>query len=141
MPFLLDTSILSEATKLRPEPRVMKWLDERRQDEVFICAPSLGEIANGVAQLRDSRKKQSLHRWLEAVIDEFAERILPFDTAAAMIWGEAAAAARRSGVTLPILDCQIGAIACAYALTIVTRNVHHFKNPAFERLRIFNPWE
>lgn len=136
---LLDTNVVSEATKVRPDPAAAAWLSSQRLDECFVSALTLGEIQFGVSRLATSARRRELTRWLHAeLIPTFHDRILPFDRDAAIAWGDLAARALTQGKTLPIVDSQIAATAKAHGLTLVTRNVRHFSELGIDLL---NPWE
>ena len=132
--FLLDTNVLSELSKERPERRVVTWLSCRVSSEVFISAITLGEIELGIAQVRSTRPEfaDKLSTWLEALIVDYGDRILPVD----------APIARRWGILTHLLghgnaDVLIAATALEHGLTIATRNVRHFERTA---TTTFNPF-
>jgi hypothetical protein len=135
---LLDTNVVSEATKVRPDPAAVAWLASQRLDECFVSALTLGEIQFGISRLATSARRGELTRWLHAeLIPTFHDRILPFDRDAAIAWGDLAAHAFTQGKTLPIVDSQIAATAKAHGLTLVTRNLRDFSELGIELL---NPW-
>ncbi|MBC5799017.1 MAG: type II toxin-antitoxin system VapC family toxin [Candidatus Eremiobacteraeota bacterium] len=138
--FLLDTTALSELTKRRPNDGFLHWMSAQSAQDGYIGAPSIGELEIGIALLKPSKKRRSLESWIQHLVEEFDERILPFDLAAARIWGRAVAAARHRGKTLPATDAQIAAIASFRGLPVVTRNVRHFKVAGFEELMVIDPW-
>ncbi len=140
MSFLLDTTALSELTKRTPNAGYLRWLDAHATDETFIGAPSIGELEYCICLMPQSKKRRSLERWLETLTSEFEDRVLPYDVAAARIWGRTVAAARRLGRSLPSTDSQIAAIAIVHGICIVTRNVRHCSGDGFENLKISNPW-
>lgn len=66
MNFLLDTCILSELTKVRPDSNVTSWLASQPEERIFLSAITIGEIEKGISKLNtDSAKKDELHHWLE----------------------------------------------------------------------------
>lgn len=138
--FLLDTTALSELTKQRPNAGFLNWMSANSAQDAYIGAPSIGELEIGILLLKPSKKRRSLETWFQNLIDEFGERILSFDVAAARIWGRAVAAARHRGKTLPGTDSQIAAIATVRDLAVVTRNVRHFQVAGFENLKVIDPW-
>lgn len=141
MPFLLETTALAELTKPRPNDGFVRWLSDNAMDDGFIAAPSIGEIESGIAMLQDKAKQQRLAMWLDELIREYADRILPLDDACARIWGRAVGSARRCGATLALVDSQIAAIAYVHELPIVTRNTRDFHTPPFDKIRLLNPWD
>lgn len=140
MPFLLDTSALSELTKPRPNHGYRSWIDNQDVRDTFLGTPSFGELEAGIRYLPPSPKRAVLERWLEELATSFESRMLPFDLEAARAWGFALAVARREGQSLAIIDSQLAAIALTRRITVVTRNVRHFQVAAFSGLNVFSPW-
>ena len=100
---------------------------------------TLGELRHGIALLPSgSDRRESLTQWLDDdLLVRFRGRILPFDLAAALAWGDLFGEARAKGVTLPIIDSQIAAIAKVNDLTLVTRNTRHFEQCG---ISVIDPW-
>ncbi len=140
MPFLLDTTAVSETRKPAPNRRYVSWLQQQRFEETYIGAPTIGELVQGVAPLKSTAERERILKWTLSIIENFEDRIMPLDAAAAQIWGEAMGDARRKGRELPIIDSQLAAIALANGLAVVTRNVRHFDIPGFEGLKVISPW-
>ena len=141
--FLLDTNVISELQKPRPNPRLGPWMEQRRQPELFISSISLGEIWRGVVQKEEGRKKQDLIRWCSA--DDgparyFAGRVLALDERAALQWGEFLAEGHRLGRPRSPIDMQIAAIAKVNDCALVTMNATHFM-PVRDSLRLVTPAE
>ena len=89
MKFLLDTNILSEATKPRPEIRVLEWLDGLDEDRAFISIVSMAEIRRGVALMDSGRKRDALAEWLARDLPQrFERRVIPVDEPVALAWGD-----------------------------------------------------
>jgi predicted nucleic acid-binding protein len=132
--FLLDTCVISESIKPRPDPSVDKWMRYRSPSESFISVLTLGELYFGVARLDDPARERELMHWIGDVERRFASRIVVFDDLAARQWGYLRAAYRAA----PTADAQLAATALAHNLTFVTRNVKHFR---FDGLKVVNPWE
>ena len=137
--YLLDTNCLSEAVRLRPEPRVMRWLETADESLLYLSVLTLGEIRKGVAFLPQSRRRTLLESWLEAELNtRFAARILSIDAAVADRWGLLAAAAKKKGKGLSTIDGLLAATAIQHNLTIVSRNDSDF---AGIPVPVFNPWQ
>lgn len=130
----------SETRKPSPNRGYVSWLEQRTLDETFIGAPTVGELFAGIARLKASIEREHIATWAQQIVEAFAERILPFDGAAAHVWGEAIGSASCAGRPLAIIDAQLAAIALVNGLTVVTRNVRHFTAPEFVGLRVINPW-
>jgi predicted nucleic acid-binding protein len=131
--YLLDTNILSETQKARPNPGVAEWLGGRTPRELVTCAIVLGEIWQGILELPDGARKQDYLRWFAGRSGPpvvFAGRILPFDDAAALEWGALLAEGRRLGRPRSAIDMQIAAIAKVSGCVLVTRNLRHYASVA-----------
>ena len=137
--FLLDTNTVSELVSVKPNQRVIDWMDAADENRLFLSAMTLGEIRQGVAALPQSNKRTRLETWLEVDLQtRFAGRILAVDGAVADRWGWIMAQAQGKGMTLPVVDGLIAATALHHNLTAVTRNVSDF---AVVGLSVINPWE
>ena len=134
---LLDTCVVSELTKPKPDPEVARWFASTEADDLFLSAITIGEVRRGTAQLAPGRRRAALATWTEKLSRSFAGRILPVDEAVAARWAEIAARAERSGKQKPLADGLIAATALQYDLTLATRNVDDFEPFGVE---LFNPW-
>jgi len=88
--YLLDTNILSNATKPAPSTALAAWLAEQDDDDLFISTLAVAEIWRGILLLKDGRKRRELENWFsgrEGPQKAFIRRVLPFDETAALIWG------------------------------------------------------
>ena len=138
MTFLLDTNVVSETVKPRPEQRVIDWFAGQLATDLYISAITLGEIVHGARKLRDEGRRRSYEAWIRGeLLRDFEGRILPFDAEAATIWGEMLAAGDHAGLPLPAVDAQIAAVARRHGMTVVTRNVRDF---SLMNVPLLNPW-
>ncbi len=130
--YLVDTNVLSEARRGRPEAR--DWLRSVDPDQVFLSVVTLGEIMKGIVQKAraDPTAAASLHRWLEQLRTDHARRILPIDDEIALAWGRIAALRPRD-----MADALIAATATVHRKTLVTRNVADFKDLD---VPLIDPW-
>ena len=135
--YLVDTNVLSEPTRPRPNARVLAWL-ETHESELYASAFTIAEMAFGIAALVSGRKKQNLQRQLRQLLTSMEGRVLPFNKRVALEWGDMQAELQRSGQLMPLEDSLIAATARRYGLDVATRNVEDFKRA---RLRVVNPWE
>jgi predicted nucleic acid-binding protein len=135
---LLDTCVLSELRRPRGSPAVRLAVDSIASEDLFVSVLSIGEIAKGIALVKDSRERRKLLAWLQALERFHADRLLPVDTETARIWGELTAAAGKAGRTLPAIDGLIAATARRHGLHVMTRNVADF---AITDVMLINPWE
>jgi predicted nucleic acid-binding protein len=136
--FLLDTCVLSEFKKPRPDSGLYSWLANLDAVTAFISAITVGELRFGIALLPNSAKRRDLERWLSSdVMGGFSGRVIPFDYDVADRWGLVRARARAKGTTLPPIDAMIAATALHKNLTVVTRNEEHFSSTG---VAVTNPW-
>ena len=127
MNFLLDTNVISEPTRARPNERVLAWLAAVDEDTVFLSVVTITEIRYGVERLAMGRRREHLDRWLrKELTSRFHGRILPIDIETADVCGTIVA--RRESIGRPIepRDAFIAATAEVHGLTLVTRNVSDF---------------
>lgn len=138
MRFLLDTNVLSEFKKSRPDEQVVAWSRAADEDNTFISIVTIGELRRGVALLAKGRRRSELDEWVrEELPRRFEGRILDVTAAVAEEWGELMAGSKLRGLVLEPIDAYIAATARLHALTLVTRNVKDFKNLEID---IINPW-
>lgn len=138
MLFLLDTCILSDIARKGQYPKLLKWAEEQRMSDFAVSSITMGELRYGVERLSKSRKRLNLLTWIETALPEqFAGRILPFDSKAADAWGVLRASAEKSGRPLPLVDGQLLAIAQANNLIFVTRNERDVEGHG---ISILNPY-
>jgi predicted nucleic acid-binding protein len=137
--FLLDTNCISELVRVKPEPRVLEWMEAADEGLLYLSVLTLGEIRKGLAGLPQSKRRTHLEAWLEVELQaRFSRRILPVDAAVADRWGVLAADAKRKGKALSTIDALLAATALHYNLTVVSRNVSDFANT---QVSFLNPWE
>jgi predicted nucleic acid-binding protein len=135
---ILDTNVVSEVGRPEPDSHVQAWLDAQ-YDDVYITAVTLAELTYGVAAAPVGRARAALSDQLaRTVTSDFSERILPFDTAAAVEFGHLMAARRRRGRPVGVADAQIAAIAFVHDAVVATRDVEDFEHPG---LVIIDPWK
>jgi toxin FitB len=136
--FLLDTNVISEITRPRPDQGVIKWIESTDESLLHLSVLTLGEIRKGVALLPDGRRRVSLEAWLDRdLIVRFSGRILPIDLEIADRWGRISASATAKRTPLPVIDCLLGSTAMHYNLTLVSRDETCSGIPGIE---LFNPW-
>jgi toxin FitB len=137
--FLLDTNCISEVVRVKPEPRVMEWIEAAEETLLYLSVLTLGEIRKGLAGLPQGKRRTQLETWLEVELGaRFAGRILSIDQSIADRWGLLAASAKAKGKTLSTIDGLLAATAVQHNLTIVSRKVSDFSNTP---VPVLNPWE
>lgn len=135
---LLDTNVLSELMRAKPEPAVVAWIDAQPAQDLLISSITVAEILYGIARMPEGKRRQALQDVAIAMFEEdFAGRILPFDADAAAHYAELAAGSEAKGKIADMADGQIAAIARLHGVQIATRNVRHF---ASFGVPLVNPW-
>jgi predicted nucleic acid-binding protein len=137
--FLLDTNIISELVKPKPEANVTEWVENTDESLLYLSVLTLGEIRRGIAALPQSRRRATLEAWLDKDLRaRFEDRILGIDQEVADRWGFLTAAARNSGIVLPVIDGLLAATALEHNLTLVTRDTGQIPSMG---IAVFNPWK
>jgi len=138
MTFLLDTNVVSEWVKPKPNRGVIAWLAEVDEDRVFLSVVTLAELRHGVERLADGNRRRRLDSWLRDELPlRFQDRTLPIDHAVAEGWGRLVAQGEAAGRPIGIMDAFIAATANVHGLSLVTRNESDFKSTVDD---IINPW-
>lgn len=138
MNFLLDTNVVSEATRPQASASVLEWLAARDAESLFLSAITLGELQRGALILPSGAKRKALLRWIETDIREaFAGRILPVDALVMDRWAQLEVATTKLGRRLAAMDGLIAATALAHGLTLATRNQADF---AGRGVPLVDPW-
>jgi predicted nucleic acid-binding protein len=136
--FLLDTNVVSEWRKPRPNPGVVAFLAAQSEDQLFLSVVTLGELRRGVERLGAGRRRTLLDAWLLTELpSRFAGRLLGIDAAVADVWGRLTARRERAGRPMSAMDGWIAAIAEVHGLVLITRNVADFAHAVSQ---IVNPW-
>jgi len=135
--FLLDTNVVSEPKRSRPDAGVLTWLGEQLQSSLYISVLTVGELRRGIVRLAPGRRRDDLDFWLGDLILQHGERILAIDLDVTERWAALAEANRAAGRASDMTDELIAATAQAHGLTVVTRNVRHFEHSG---CRVLSPW-
>jgi toxin FitB len=136
--FLLDTNVVSELVRPRPNPGLVEWLAERDEDRVFLSVVTLAELRYGIARLPVGRRRRSLEEWLRGeLLQRFDGRILPIDDDVALTWGDVTAECAAVGRPIEAMDGLVAATARVHALELVTRNGSDFEAAL---ISVHNPW-
>ncbi len=132
--FLLDTVIVSELRKKRPNAGVVRWVSKQLADQLHLSVVTLGEIERGIEKRRkgDPEFAEALTTWLESLTRLYADRILPVTPSVARRWGRLSAQLGHEGA-----DLLIAATALTYGLTVVTRNARDFEPTG---VNLINPY-
>jgi predicted nucleic acid-binding protein len=135
---VLDTNVLSELMKPAPASEVLGWFATQPADSLFTTALNQAEILFGIELLPKGKRREALHSAARAMfLDDFAGRVLPFDSAAADLYSRIAAARQKGGRPISHFDAQIAAIALCRGATLATRNLADFRGCDLE---LIDPW-
>jgi toxin FitB len=138
MSFLLDTNVVSEWVKPKPNSGVVTWLANVDEDRVFLSVVTLTELRYGIERLAAGARRRSLEEWLQRELPiRFEGRILPVDETVADVSGRIAARSESAGRPIEAIDAFLAATAEVHNLTLVTRNESDFKAVSKATL---NPW-
>ncbi|MEN9450765.1 MAG: hypothetical protein RJA83_1383 [Pseudomonadota bacterium] len=136
MSYLLDTNVISELIRPKPEKKVLDWFIDIPNEALHVSVLSLGEIRKGVEKLNDNHRKEKLRLWLEIELAAwFEDRILVINHEVADRWGRLLSSINKP---LPAIDSLIAATALFHDLRLVTRNKKDF---IFDSLQVVCPWD
>jgi len=136
--YLIDTNVISELVRPKPDAAVLDWFSRTPDEALFLSVLSLGEIRKGVEKLtspEEAPRREKLRLWLEHDLrDWFGPRILPIGPDVADHWGRLLA---QAGRPVPAIDSLLAATALHHDLRLVTRNTRDFD---YAGLEVINPW-
>ena len=136
---ILDTNLLSTLMRKLPDAAVVRWLDRQPAESIWITSVTLFEARLGLALLPDGKRRTALASAFARLLEEdLQNRVLDFDTGAAIEAAELAARRQRAGRPFDIRDTQIAGIALARRATLATRNARHF---ADLKINVIDPWQ
>jgi hypothetical protein len=135
---VLDTNVVSEPLKPRPDASVLQWLDRQAPATLYLAAISQAELLAGVLALPAGKRRTELHRVLNNELASlFADRILPFGVQSAEAYARVFSAATAAGNPIHFADAAIAAIALEHNFLLATRNARDYKGTP---VRLLNPW-
>jgi predicted nucleic acid-binding protein len=135
---ILDTNVLSELMKADPAASVVEWAASQPTSRLFITAITQGEILYGIGLLPKGKRRDRIAHAAKAMfVEDFNDRILAFNSDAAVAYAEIAVARRRKGRPISQFDAQIAAIARSSGAAVATRNVGDFEGCGIELVK---PW-
>lgn len=133
--YLLDTNVLSETVRARPDAGVIRWLEGLAPQQLHVSVLTLGEIRKGALLAGDPVRSRKLLRWLDTELSAwFEDRVLGIDEAVSTHWAELLA---RAGRPVPAIDSLLAATAVRHGLVVATRNVRDFEGLGVE---VWSPW-
>ncbi|MFM9886541.1 MAG: type II toxin-antitoxin system VapC family toxin [Burkholderiales bacterium] len=132
--FLLDTEVIFELRKQRPNAGVVRWVSKQQDNQLHLSVVMLGEIERAIEQRRkaDAEFSEKLAAWLESLMRLYADRLVPITPSVARRWGRLSAQLEHEGA-----DLLIAATALTHGLTVVTRNVSDFEPTG---VNVINPY-
>ena len=136
---VIDTNVISEVLKARPDESVVKWLRNERIDDVYVTSITKAELLYGLALLSSGRQKETLASAIERFFNErVTTPVLAFSDEDALHYARISVHRRKMGRPIRELDCQIAAITKSRGFAVATRNVRDFEHCGIE---VLNPWE
>jgi predicted nucleic acid-binding protein len=136
--WLLDTNVISELRRVRPEPRVVEFVASQPLEALYLSAVTLAEIRFGIERVGDPSRRAELTDWLtHKVRPMFGQRVLPISEEVMLKWRLMVEEGRQAGHTFSQPDLIIAATAAYHGLTVVTRDVGDFERA---RVAVLNPW-
>jgi toxin FitB len=135
---ILDTNVISELMRTTPATAVVHWANGRPATSLYLTSITQAEILHGIQLLPRGKRRDTLATAAAAVFEHnFAGRVLPFGSDAAIAYAGIAAARRRAGRPISVFDAQIAAIARAHDADLATRNVDDFEGCGVD---VIDPW-
>ena len=136
---LLDTNVISECLRERPDAVAAAWLDSHPEEDLWTSSVVLAQLLSGVEMMPSGRKQKALREAIEdMIVEDFRGQVLTFNLPAARQYAHILAARRKIGRPIREMDAQIAAIARVHGATLATRDVDDF---AGCDLTVVNPWE
>jgi len=132
--FLLDTNVVSELRRKKPNLGVVDWFESVHASELYLSALVVGEIRQGIERLatRSPARAEVLEKWLGQLINTYGDRIAPITAEVAEVWGRL-----NAKESLPVVDGLMAATALTHEWTLVTRNV---RDVHVTGVRLLNPF-
>lgn len=135
---VLDTNVVSELARPRPNSAVIEWVDAHDSAELMITALTAAEVRAGVALLPEGRRKHEIGLRMESLLTEtFAGYVLAFDIDSSAYYADILSARRHGGRPISTFDAQIAAVCRRYGSVLATRNFADFTDIG---ITVVNPW-
>ena len=136
--WLLDTNILSELRRPKPEPKVVAFVAAQPLERLHVSTVTLAEIRFGIELLDDASRRAELNDWLtHKVRPMFEQRLLPVTEDVMFKWRLLVEDGRKAGHTFSQPDLILAATALEHGLTLVSRDTSEYERA---RVPVFNPW-
>ena len=134
---VLDTNVLSALMHHTPDRNVIAWLDKQPRTSIWTTSVTVLEVRFGLQIMLAAKRRSSLIRAFEEVLEKIGHGVAPFDLAAAQQADDLMAYRRRAGRLVELRDTMIAGIVLARHATLATRNTAHFDDLS---VRLINPW-
>jgi predicted nucleic acid-binding protein len=137
--WLLDTNVLSELRRPKPDARVVTFVSGQPLDLLYVSVVTFAEIRFGIELVKDISRRMELNDWLEHKLRPmFEDRVLEIDEDVMLKWRLLVEEGRKAGHTFSQPDLIIGATALHHGLTIVSRDVSEYE---MSNVPVLNPWK
>jgi hypothetical protein len=135
---VLDTNVISELMRATPAPAVLRWVNARPAASLYITSITQAEILHGIELLARGKRRDAIAAAASEMFEhDFAGRVLPFGSDAAIAYAVVAAARRRAGRPIAGFDAQIAAITRVHGADLATQNVDDFDGCGID---VIDPW-
>lgn len=139
MKYLLDTCVISEIIKPKPDKNVISWLTNQDESDLFLSVLTFGEIEKGIEKAPDKVRKKKLKLWVEEDLKKrFEGRVLPIDLKTTIQWGSLQGKSEQAGKPMPAIDGLIAVSGLVNNCIVVTRNTSDMEQSTVE---LFDPWK
>lgn len=136
--WLLDTNVLSELRRPRPDPKVLQLVSGQKLDLLYVSVVTFAEVRFGIELLEDASRRMELNDWLTNKLRPmFEDRVLPITEDIMLTWRLLVEEGRKAGHTFAQPDLMIAATALHHGLTVVSRNTSDFERA---KVPVLNPW-
>lgn len=136
---VVDTNVVSELMRADPAMELLVWADAHPARETHLTAITVAELLYGVARLPRGRRKRDIGDEVVRMVEEdFGQRVLAFDHAAAGHYADIVAQRERAGRPISMADAQIAAICRSHGGPLATRNIDDFSRTG---ITVINPWD
>ena len=138
MKYLLDTCVISELIRAKPDQNVVSWMKTQNENDLYLSVLTFGEIEKGIKKATNFTRKKNLQLWVENDLKKrFDGRIIPVDLDVSIKWGAIQGAAELIGKPMPAIDGLIAVSGLVHHCVVVTRNTSDMLQSSVELL---NPW-
>ncbi len=134
---ILDTHLVSEPLKSKPDAAVLAWLDRQAPETLYLTTITLAELQAGIETLPVGKRRTALQGATTELVAQFEGRVLSFDQDSAHAFGRVFAGTQAAGNPIHFGDCAIAAITIRRGFVLATRNVRDYKGAGID---LINPW-